>query len=166
MTPVTVSHDAVELAVIVQLPSTDTVTVPVDASRPSRSASGVAAYVHVAGAAPAWVTVMERPPAVTVADREEEDGFAVARKSIVAAPVPESAPLMLNQPADVEAVQAHPSGADSEALPSEASAGSVPVSSVSVYEQGAAACVIVRLAPPAEIAPVRGEPPVVLAATA
>ena len=126
---VTVSHDALLVAVQVQPVAAVTVTAPLPP--PDTMLKAVADSVKVQGT-PAWVTVTLCPATVTVALCDNELVFAVAVMLTVPFPDPLAPLVTVSQDALLVAVQAQPVAAVSvtEPLPPPATMLSVVVDSV------------------------------------
>jgi hypothetical protein len=116
---VNVSHEAEDTAVHAQ--PTGAVTAEelfVDAVAANENDTGDTEYAH---AAPAWLTLMVRPPTVMVPERLLEDGLACALKTTLPLPEP-VAVVSVSQETDEYALQEHPSGVvTAEEFPDDAS---------------------------------------------
>src|SRR5271157_2696984 len=86
------------------------------------------------------------PATVSVVDRALP-ALGATLKPTPALPSPAEVPVRVVQPAGLEAVQGQPQGAVNRIVPVPPSGGNVPGSELSVYVQGASACVIVTAIP-------------------
>ena len=141
---VTVSHDALLVAVQVQPVAAVTVTAPLPP--PDTMLKAVADSVNVQGT-PAWVTVTLCPATVTVALCDNELVFAVAVMVTVPFPDPLAPLVTVNHAALLVAVHAHPVGAVTVAEPLPPPATMFKLVGETVNVQVTPGCVIVTVWP-------------------